>query len=416
LRLFALLIRARIAPHPLYSSPDTRICLITADPPASDTKAYKTLTQAEQFPQDLKPKIRKIIAYSKLAKKYKPFESRRQLLSEYDVFLADERIIHLLPVALGSTFYKSTTKRPLPVPLTGRENYGKKSKKTGLDRLKPKRKHASNDGPHIIGKPADVGHDMKKALSNLVVNLSPSTSISVKVAYAGWPAEWITANVCAAVERVVTKYIPAQWDGLKAVHLKGPDTAALPLYHAEAIWDEELVLDEGEKAPRVRFVDEDGGKKKRKGKEISRVSEILPQISTGISEKRSKSKKQNEAKKKPQIESAEPKKPEKSKKRKKRKDDDDEILNEWKRTKVVASEPFQDLPPEEQRQKREAHEKLIEEVGRKIKELDKQTAIDKQKRLEEEIRKREDRARKAAEADKEKEKEKEGDAQDQARK
>jgi ribosome biogenesis protein UTP30 len=347
-----------------------------------------------------------------LARKYKSFESRRQLLSEYDVFLADERIIHLLPVALGSTFYKSTTKRPLPVLMTGKEGWGKKSKKTGLDRLKPKRKNAARDGPQVIGKPEDVGHDMKKVLSNLVVNLSPSTSISVKVAYAGWPAEWITANVCAAIERVVIKYVPAQWNGLKSVHLKGPDTAALPLYLVDAIWDEDRVLDEGEKGPRVRFAED--VKKKEKGKERLQESEKPLQIDAEILEKHPKAKRHSEVVKPRQIEIDVPKKPAKSKKRKKRVDDDEEILNEWKKTKVVVSEPFQDLPPEEQKRRREVHEKLIEEVGRKIKELDKQTAIDKQKRAEEERRKKEDRARRLLEE--EKEKEKEDEAQDLPRK
>jgi ribosome biogenesis protein UTP30 len=342
----------------LYSSPDTRVCLITADPPASNPNAYKDLKDSDKFPKDLKPKIRKIIRYSRVAKKYKSYESRRQFLAEYDVFLADERIIHLLPVALGSTFYKSTTKRPIAVSLTGKERWGKKQKKSALDRLKPKRKGTADDGPAMIGKPEDVGHDIETALSTLVVNLSPSTSISIKVAYAGWPAEWITANVCAAVERVVTKYIPKQWDGLKALHLKGPDTAALPLFMAETIWDEDRVLDEGVKAASQNFPKKKGKKSKGKGKLIE--TEEVAQIEGGNSKKRKQK---------------------------------DMIAGEKssKRTKVVVLEPLEEEDSEEAKRKRDAHQKLIDEVARKMKEADKQNEITKKKLQGDDRRRKEGR-------------------------
>ena len=37
---------------------------------------------------------------------YKEFESKRNLVGMYDVFLADERIIRLLPSQLGKHFFK----------------------------------------------------------------------------------------------------------------------------------------------------------------------------------------------------------------------------------------------------------------------------------------------------------------------
>jgi ribosome biogenesis protein UTP30 len=272
--------------------------------------------------------------------------------------LADDRIIHLLPVALGSVFYKSTTKRPIAVSLSGKERWGKKQKKSALDRLKPKRKGAANDGPALIGKPEDVGHDIETALSTLVVNLSPSTSISIKVAYAGWPAEWITANVCAAVERVVTKYIPEQWDGLKALHLKGPNTAALPLFMAETIWDEDRVLDEGEKAGSQNFA-----KKKRKidkGKGRLIGTEVAAQIEG-----------ENSKKRKPK--------------------DLNEGTNRSKRTKVVVLEPLEEDDPEEAKKKRDAHQKLIDEVARKMKEADKRNEVTKKLLQEDERHRKEER-------------------------
>jgi ribosome biogenesis protein UTP30 len=301
-----------------------------------------------------------------VAKKFKSFESRRQFLAEYDVFLADDRIINLLPAALGSVFYKSATKRPITVSLTGKERWGKKQKKTALDRLKPKRKNAANDGSPVIGKPEDVAQDIEKALSSMVVNLSPSTSLSIKVAYAGWPAEWITANVCAAVERVVTKYIPGQWDGLKALHLKGPETAALPFYMADTIWDDEKVLDEGETAPLTNFSKtEKKGKKKAKSK-ANFIEDGVPL----------------------QIEAPSQKEP-KSKKRKHKDADKEAMSSSPKRTKVVILEPLDESDTKEAKRQRDAQQKLLEEVSRKVREAEKADEGVRQKAREEERRRRE---------------------------
>src|SRR4051794_14909368 len=69
---WAYLTKNRVVPHPLYSSPQTRICLITADGPADDT--FKKLVKDPEFPKDLERKLVKVIRYSRLAKKYNTYE------------------------------------------------------------------------------------------------------------------------------------------------------------------------------------------------------------------------------------------------------------------------------------------------------------------------------------------------------
>lgn len=238
-------------PHPLYSSPHTQICLITIDPPAHAPRAYKNLINHPNFPKDLRTQIIKVTSYSKLIRKYKDYEKRRQLFSEFDVFLADERILHLLPVALGRIFYKSTTKRPIPVSLTGKENWGPKQRKTVFDRLKPKAKLPSQ----VIGEPADVAVDIEKTLATTSIHLAPSTSMCIKVAYAGWPSEWIAENVNAVVARAVAKYVPKEWQGLKSIHLKGPATAALPIWLANELWHHESDIQSRDNSTQVVVVD-----------------------------------------------------------------------------------------------------------------------------------------------------------------
>ena len=236
-------------PHPLQTTSQSRICLITADPPASSPRAYKELVQSAEFPADLSPRIVKVIAISRLKAKYKSFESCRQLHAEHDVFLADDRIIHMLPQILGKVFYKTTTKRPVPVSLTGKENWGKQKEKPQpkVYKITPREKDAP--GPDTVGSPADVGADILKALSSALVNLSQSPTTAVRVARAGWQADWVVENVEAVVEGLVNRFIPKGWRNVKSIHMKGPNTAALPIWLAEELWaEEDDVLDEVEGA------------------------------------------------------------------------------------------------------------------------------------------------------------------------
>jgi ribosome biogenesis protein UTP30 len=47
------------------------------------------------------------VGIEKLKGKFKPFEARRMLLRENGLFLADERVIPLLPGLLGKKFFQA---------------------------------------------------------------------------------------------------------------------------------------------------------------------------------------------------------------------------------------------------------------------------------------------------------------------
>ena len=55
--------------------------------------------------------IAKVLGVSKLRNNYKPHEAKRKLCDSYDLFLADERVIPVLPKLLGKTFFKTTKSR-----------------------------------------------------------------------------------------------------------------------------------------------------------------------------------------------------------------------------------------------------------------------------------------------------------------
>ncbi|KAF2762366.1 ribosomal protein L1 [Pseudovirgaria hyperparasitica] len=218
-------------PHTLHASPNTRICLITADP----QRRYKDIVAHPSFPPTLASRIGRVIGMSKLKAKYKSYESRRQLYGEYDMFLADDRIITGLPQVLGKIFYKGSAKRPIPVSLIGDE---KKSKDAVAKR--PQQSAKEKVGAQV-GEAQAVARDIERALSSALVHLSPGTSTSIKIGLASWDPKKLQENVEALVPAVVEKFVPQKWANVRSIHIKGPHTTALPIWLAEELWVDENV-------------------------------------------------------------------------------------------------------------------------------------------------------------------------------
>ncbi|KAF2861675.1 ribosomal protein L1, partial [Piedraia hortae CBS 480.64] len=216
-------------PYTLHGDSDLRICLITADP----QRKYKNLLASS-------PLIKKVIGLEKLKARYTSFESRRQLAGEYDLFLADDRVITYLPAILGKVFYKSGTKRPVPVCLMGRrENFDEKGHK---------RKRLVEGGERVTRKEVtgeEIEREVSKAVRSAVVHLAPSTTTAVRVGHAGLDAAQVKENVTTVVEELVEKWVPQKWRGVRAIHIKGPNTAALPVWLTDELWiGEEQVWEE----------------------------------------------------------------------------------------------------------------------------------------------------------------------------
>ncbi|KAI9841530.1 MAG: Ribosomal L1 domain-containing protein 1 [Sclerophora amabilis] len=243
-------------PHSFLTSPDLRICLITADP----QRPFKDAIDHPSFPADLRARISRVIGEDKIRKKYKSYESRRQLYSEHDVFLADDRVIVHLPHLLGKVFYRGGAKRPIPISIAG-----KKEKKDGrvIVRVKKGKEEAKSIAP-----PKVVADEITRTLSTALVHLAPSTSTAVKIGQANWDAEKVAENIEVAVLAMVEKFVPKKWRGLRAIHVKGPNTAALPIWLAEELWtDEQDVLEDVATDPseETKAIEgPTGGTKKRK--------------------------------------------------------------------------------------------------------------------------------------------------------
>jgi len=209
----------------------------------------------------LSKRIVRVIDIQKLSKKYKTYEAQRQLRESAEIILADDRIITRLPKVLGKTFYGTTKYRPIPVSLAAVPERVDGKRVAGADRASDRAK---------AGTAKEIAVEIQKAVDSTLVHLSPSTNTSVKVGLATWEPEKVVANVKVVTERLIEKFVTKGWRGVRSVHIKGPETVALPIWLASELWTEEGdVLDEGG----VKKVVEANTSKKRKNAALAASEE-----------------------------------------------------------------------------------------------------------------------------------------------
>lgn len=79
--------------------------------------------QLEQVEQADIPTLKKILTLTQLKTVYRTFEKRRELYSEYDLFLVDDALLSSMPNVLGKTFYMNEkTKFPVNIRVASTKN------------------------------------------------------------------------------------------------------------------------------------------------------------------------------------------------------------------------------------------------------------------------------------------------------
>ena len=132
----------------------------------------------------------KVLAFS-ARNNYKPHEAKRKLCDSYDMFMADDRIIPILPKLLGKSFFKKRPARP------------RRPHQARLARADPesRRRHLRAHGRRA----------------------PPSASRSVKLHQS---VDEITENAIAAIANLV-EIIPRKWANVQGVYLKANESVAL---------------------------------------------------------------------------------------------------------------------------------------------------------------------------------------------
>ena len=181
--------RPIVLPHPFRKLEGTSVCMLVKD----KAEAKKWLGDDYE-----KHGIQKIISLEQLRKVYNSFQSRRELADMYDVFVADDRIVCMLPKALGKAFYVGA-KRPLPIRLAQNEKLN-----------------------------GSVTTKIEKALRSAYFYLS-GVSTSIRIGVSTQTADELMENAAEVLEKAV-EHIPGKWKGVQAVFLKSEKSAALPIY------------------------------------------------------------------------------------------------------------------------------------------------------------------------------------------
>lgn len=167
------------------SADSVRVCIFTKDPHEEYKKRIKALGVAS---------IVKVMPVSKLRKNFKPFEAKRQLCASYDIFLTDCRIVSLLPKLIGKKFFESK-KIPVVVDLTKE----------------------------------DLKSELETAINSTYLHLTSGPCFSVKIGLGSQEVSALTENGAQIIKQVIEK-IPGGWDNIKVIHVKTPDSLALPVY------------------------------------------------------------------------------------------------------------------------------------------------------------------------------------------
>lgn len=87
--------------------------------------------------------------------------------------------------------------------------------------------------------PQKLATEIEKAFGTALVALSPTVTTSVRIGTAGFTPEQIAQNIEAVVNELINKFVTKKWRGVRSIHIKGPETAAMPIWLADELWIDE---------------------------------------------------------------------------------------------------------------------------------------------------------------------------------
>ncbi|XP_060715959.1 ribosomal L1 domain-containing protein 1 [Tachysurus vachellii] len=212
-------------PHALHNE-SVEVCLFTRDEP------NMTPDQTERFYKKLLTQsgvkfMPQVIPFKVLKTEHKPFEAKRRLLGNFDIFLADARIRRRLPSHIGKHFYLRK-KAPLSVDLRS--------------------KHLARDLDRLVQG------------TTLSVNKKGSCCL-VRVAHSRMTTDEIVENIVTAVNTISQK-LHLKGKSIKIIHLKSHTSIALPIYTSDL--SHLTLLEEERKNARLAK-----GKKRKQSKQKS---------------------------------------------------------------------------------------------------------------------------------------------------
>ncbi|WVO15611.1 hypothetical protein L204_103271 [Cryptococcus depauperatus] len=179
-------IKIQLPNPPLPPPPATSVCLIVKTP----QRQYKDLIASHNIKF-----ISRVVGVEKFKGKFKPYEARRELMRDHDVWLCDERVLPMMPKLLGKIFFEAK-KQPIPVNLLRK----------------------------------DLKMELGRAISSTYFHLTTGTSAAIRIATPSSSTSSTTLeNVLSALPQAVA-HIQEGWDNILSVGIKTSGSVMLPIW------------------------------------------------------------------------------------------------------------------------------------------------------------------------------------------
>lgn len=179
--------------HPLLDE-EASVCLLTKDP----QREYKDLLMEKNIRS-----VNRVVGVEKLKGKFRPFDARRELVRDHDLFLADERIVPMLPKLCGSVFYKDR-KFPVPVDIVNKKRL-----------------------------PEAIAH----AIASTYFLQNKGSCSSIKIGFVNRHSpEALVENLTLALPAIVSK-LQGKWGNVQNIEVKTGRSAALPIWNCKLSGD-----------------------------------------------------------------------------------------------------------------------------------------------------------------------------------
>lgn len=259
-------------------------------------KSSKSNTTDNTIPLEELAKITvdKVVTFSQLRNEYKPYQARRKLISEHDIFFVDRALADmddglLLPRIMGKSFFSTTKTVPQPISLTttaiddseepktvhlnvrNKDGDNTKSNTTTTNNNNGKGSTSTKDKEAIVITSADQDNikssfSLLNTLSGIYKRLhgthfmvSPGNQVIVRVGSTALTPVEVAENVDTVINSLVEgkktsspfiKFsLEKGWDSIRGIFLKTSVGPSLPIFLSDTLFQDEskdVVADESE--------------------------------------------------------------------------------------------------------------------------------------------------------------------------
>lgn len=176
-------------PFPIYAKKyNSRVFLIVKDPQRAMKEKIDSL-ELSDLP------LSKICGISKLGKNYTQYKDRRELIRQYDLFLADVRVFNMLPDRLGKYFYE---KKRIPA---------------------------------LISLDEDIPNAIRTAVSSTFLISARGPIFTIKVGRSSMSSTEILQNIEAVISSIPNILPGVTQKDIRRIEIKGEVTTSLPIYN-----------------------------------------------------------------------------------------------------------------------------------------------------------------------------------------